>query len=115
MNAWIKPKIRNVTQRPRQYTHNWVYNSGVEFDWDEANEDHVAKHGFTPEDAESVLLDPRALPTPAYNQGGEKRYGIIGVTTGGHILHAAYTYRGNKVRVFHLREANSKEKRRYRR
>jgi uncharacterized DUF497 family protein len=31
------------------------------FDWDEANREHIAKHGFTPEDAEAVIYDPNRI------------------------------------------------------
>jgi uncharacterized DUF497 family protein len=35
---------------------------GIEFDWDEANLRHVARHGVTPEEAEEVVAnDPLEL------------------------------------------------------
>ncbi len=85
------------------------------FDWDDDNEDHIAKHGFGRQDAENVLLDPHRVMVGAYNHRGERRYGLVGATTGGRILHAVYTLRNGNIRVFHLKDANQKEKRRYKR
>lgn len=87
----------------------------VAFDWDEANLEHIEKHGFTPEDAEEAILDPDRQTADAGRQGGERRYAIIGRGSGGHILHVAFVIRDGKVRPFHCREANPAEKRRYRR
>jgi uncharacterized DUF497 family protein len=41
------------------------------FDWDDDNEDHIAKHGFGRQDAENVLLDPHRVMVGAYNHRGE--------------------------------------------
>ncbi len=83
----------------------------AEFDWDEANLAHVSKHGFSREDAESAILDPRRVPTFAKREvGGEIRYGIIGKGVGGDILHVVFSLRGKRVRPFHCREANRSEK-----
>jgi len=30
-------------------------------DWDDANVEHIARHGITPEEAEEVLLDRRRI------------------------------------------------------
>lgn len=43
------------------------------FDWDEANEDPVAKHGFTPAEVEEALLEAGQMSIGAYNIGGEAR------------------------------------------
>jgi hypothetical protein len=36
------------------------------FDWDDANEEHLARHGVTPEEAEEALTDPRRIGKPAH-------------------------------------------------
>lgn len=88
----------------------------VVFDWDEANLEHVTKHGFTPEDAEAAVLDSNRVSSFAkQSANGEKRFGVIGRGTGGDMLHVVFVVRTGKVRPFHLREANTTEKRRYRR
>ena len=77
--------------------------AAVVFEWDEANLGHLEKHGFTREDAESVVTDPRRVRVDTYNARGERRYGVIGRGTGG------------DIRPFHCRAATPTEKRRYRR
>ena len=47
--------------------HQRIYSAAVEFEWDEANEEHIARHGVTPEEAEEALTDPRRIGAPAYN------------------------------------------------
>jgi uncharacterized DUF497 family protein len=49
----------------------------VEFDWDEANVEHIAKHGIETWEVEEALEDPQALPADAYNTQGERRYGVL--------------------------------------
>lgn len=85
------------------------------FDWDEANEAHVAKHGFEPSEVEEALLDPSQVSGDAYNAGLETRDAIIGQTDGGGIVFVVYTIRNRKVRPISARDATDKEKRRYRR
>ena len=83
-----------------------------EFEWDDDNEKHVGAHKLTPEEVEDVFYD--FIPTQAYNQGDEKRYGRIGVTDAGRIITVIFTYREGKVRVVTARDATANEKRRYR-
>ncbi len=49
------------------------------------------------------------------NSGVERRSGFIGATEAGRILYVAYTKRGGVIRVVTARDANSREKRSYRR
>ncbi|MGH3086677.1 MAG: BrnT family toxin [Rubrobacteraceae bacterium] len=76
--------------------------SGGLFDWDEGNEEHIARHGIEPYEAEEALLDP-------------KRVGTIGATAAGRILAVVFTRREGKTRPIMARNATDKEKRRYRR
>jgi uncharacterized protein len=93
-----------------------VYTKAVEFDWDEANLEKLARrHRVEPYEAEEVLLDPRRIGVGVYNSPSERRYGVIGETEDGRILVVVFTKRGDKVRVLMARDAESKEKRRYRR
>jgi uncharacterized DUF497 family protein len=84
----------------------------VEFDWDEANTDHIARHGVRPEEA---LTDPRRLVLKTRSQRGEERWAALGATEGGRILFALFTRRRGRVRVITARDATPGEKRRYRR
>jgi uncharacterized DUF497 family protein len=71
---------------------------GIEFDWDEANIEHIARHNLKPEEAEQVLEnDPLELEPQLIN--GEERFPNIGVTNGGKWLVVIVTQRGIKPRV----------------
>lgn len=86
------------------------------FQWDEANEEHIARHGIDPEEAEEALSDPDAVPAsirPAPN--GEWRGALVGQTESGRYLTVIYTYRQDLIRVVTARDATDAERRRYRR
>lgn len=53
------------------------------FDWDDANIEHLSRHGVEPKEAEEALLDPRRLGVPAYNVAGEKRQALLDATEDG--------------------------------
>ena len=54
----------------------------IEFDWDEANIGHVARHSVLPEEAEQVILnDPVDLGMEIVE--GEERYLNLGATVQG--------------------------------
>jgi uncharacterized protein len=87
----------------------------VEFDWDDANEEHIAEHGITPEEAEEAMSDRRRQSQPAYSTPTERRRGTLGATEDGRVLVVIYTYRRGAIRVVTARDANAAERRRYRR
>jgi uncharacterized DUF497 family protein len=70
----------------------------IEFDWDEANLAHLARHSVTPEEAEQVMLsDPLDLGMELVEN--EERYLNLGSTRRGRVLLAITSWRGNRVRV----------------
>ncbi len=70
----------------------------IEFDWDEANIGHVARHRVRPEEAEQVILnDPLDLGIEIID--GEERYLNLGATTQDRVLLVVTTRRGDRVRV----------------
>jgi uncharacterized DUF497 family protein len=72
--------------------------SDIEFDWDEANIDHIARHGVTTEEAEQVVLeDPIDISVDLVE--GEERYQQLGMTRRGRILFVVTTWRENRLRV----------------
>jgi uncharacterized DUF497 family protein len=71
------------------YTEN-----AVSFDWDEANERHLARHGVAPEEAEEALTDPRRLGASAYAIEGEQRWAFLGATTDGRVLLSSSRFAG---------------------
>lgn len=88
----------------------------TDFQWDDANIEHIALHGITPEEAEEAATDPRRVPTDAYTAAnGERRRGLIGKTQDGRILTVIYTSRGGAFRVITAWDATINEKKSYRR
>jgi uncharacterized DUF497 family protein len=83
------------------------------FDWDQNNVEHLRY--VTPEEVEEAVLDPDRISAHAYNMGTEERWALLGATEEGAILFVVYTVREGKVRVITARDAESNERRRYRR
>ena len=81
-----------------------MYTSSV-YDWDEANEEHIALHGLEPEEVEEAMEDPERVSFSAYNTASERRYSTIGATHGGRILRVIYTIRNGKVLIVTARDA----------
>jgi len=73
----------------------------LEFEWDEANREHIARHDVTTEEAEEVVLgDPLDTELQIANGGDEEeRLLQLGETAEGRILQLVTTWRGGKVRV----------------
>lgn len=70
----------------------------IEFDWDEANLGHIARHRVKPEEAEQVILnDPVDLGMEFVER--EERYLSLGATSGGRVLLVVTTWREDRVRV----------------
>ena len=86
-----------------------------EYDWDDGNIDKIRdRHGVEPDEVEEAIGDSHGFGIPAYNVGGERRYGWIGATESGRVLEIVYTMRNRKVRPISARDADATEKRRYR-
>jgi uncharacterized DUF497 family protein len=73
----------------------------LNFDWDAANRNHLARHGVTPQEAEEVVLgDPLDIELQtAEGSGGEERILHVGETRKGRILELVSTWRGGKARI----------------
>jgi len=70
----------------------------IEFDWDEANVGHLARHSVLPEEAEQVILnDPVDLGLEIFER--EERYLNLGSTLQGRVLLVVTTWREDRVRV----------------
>jgi uncharacterized DUF497 family protein len=70
----------------------------MEFDWDEANEKHLARHGVSRREAEDVLTDPLSQIIDSELVDEELRYRQIGSTADGRILIVIFTMRNQTVR-----------------
>jgi uncharacterized protein len=86
-----------------------------EFEWDDGNVDHIARHGVSTDEAEEALADPHRLGTSAYSVGRERRSALIGATQDGRVLLIVYTWRSGAIRVVTARDADQAQRRRYRR
>jgi uncharacterized DUF497 family protein len=70
----------------------------TEFDWDEANIGHVARHSVLPEEAEQVILnDPVDLGVEIVE--GEERHLNLGATAQGRVLLVVTTWREGRIRI----------------
>ena len=68
------------------------------FDWDEANIEHIGRHGITREEAEQVLRNS-PIDGGAQNVNGEERHVEVGFTDALRLLVVITTYRGELIRV----------------
>ncbi len=81
----------------------------MQFDWNEANIAHIARHLVTPDEAEQVAAnDPLELEVQLRN--GEERIIHLGETDAGRVLFVIVTVRGEKIRVVTAHPANKKAK-----
>ena len=71
---------------------------GIEFDWDDENEKHLAAHKVAPTEFEQVLNnDPIDLAFDLIDD--EERYRSVGLTNSGRLLSVAWTIRNGKIRA----------------
>lgn len=68
-----------------------------EFNWDDQNEAHLAKHGISRFDAEEVLCGNHIL-LEYQMEGNEQRWVAVGATRTGRILDIVFAVRGEAVR-----------------
>jgi uncharacterized DUF497 family protein len=68
-----------------------------EFNWDEHNERHLAKHGISRSEAEDVLTGSLIL-VEYQMEGNEQRWIAVGATRAGRIL-KVFAIRGEAVRA----------------
>lgn len=83
----------------RVYAKTWM--PGAEkpdFDWDDANVDHIERHAVTPAEAEQVVTGA-SFPLYTEERGGEERHTELGETRNGRLLVVVWTWRGQKIRV----------------
>ncbi len=85
---------------------------GDEFDWDDDNIEHIARHGVEPWEAEEAVGDPDRVTRR--RRGG--RLAVIGVTEAGRVLVVVLDRKDRGVwRVVTARDSSPNEKRSYRR
>ncbi len=83
-----------------------------QFDWDEANREHIGRHGVTPEEAEQVLAS-NPLEIESREHQGELRTVCLGRTEAGRALLVVYTMRNEKIRIITAYPVSRKKRRLY--
>ena len=83
----------------------------MEFDWDDANQEHIAQHDIDPDEAEDAVLDEDALDFPTHRgPKSERRFGVLGKALSGRVLIVILEERKNKFRVVTARVAEKEER-----
>jgi uncharacterized DUF497 family protein len=83
------------------------------FEWDEYNEEHIAKHHVTPDEVEACFFNPYILKRKKRNK---KRYYLYGQTDGRRTLFIVFElYKNGVVRPISARDMDANEKRDFRR
>ena len=87
------------------------------FEWDEENENHLAKHQVDRYQAEEAAQDPlAAVRRVGKDRYGNSRYVYVGKTEDGRILFMVVDRKGrDRFRIGSARDAKFREKRGYRR
>ena len=85
-----------------------------EFDWDEANLQHIARHAVTREEIEEVFRGPMIFLNTE-TEDGEIRIVEVGRTVAGRVLKVVTTDRQDKIRVVTAFEPGAREANEYRR
>jgi len=86
----------------------------VQFDWDDANVSHVARHGVSRIEAEEALRDGFGQILNSFVEDDEERYEQIGATLNGRLLIVWFTMRDEAYRPITAFDAPNSAARRYR-
>ncbi len=82
----------------------------IEFEWDEANINHIIKHNVVVNEAEDIFFDPDNVLHEDINHSiAELRFLIIGKTRKGRLLYEIFTIRKKKIRIISSRDINKRE------
>lgn len=90
-----------------------VANAGAEFEWDEANIEHLTRHEVSPNEVEQVILDPHALIVEMQSHPEEERFKAIGMTSAGRILVVVFTLHGAVIRPITSYEGSRRDQEMY--
>lgn len=92
--------------------HDLPYKQKMDFRWDDWNEDHIAGHNVSPEEAEYVV-DHRRRPYP--RELADAKFMVRGQTAAGYWLQVIYIIEEDGVAfVIHARPLTENEKKRER-
>lgn len=83
----------------------------LEFEWDEANLNHVKRHDVNYEECEEAFYNkPFLVSKDEEHSEVEIRFQALGQTNKRRELFIVFTIRGGKVRVVSARDQNKKER-----
>ena len=68
-----------------------------EFEWDEGNVGHLARHNVSQSEAQNAILDPDAIILEI-QAGPEERLKAVGATSAGRIIAVVFTWRDEVIR-----------------
>jgi uncharacterized protein len=85
---------------------------GLVFDWDKANESHIARHNVTREEVEQAFTN-EPLDLEAGTVDGEERYTGVGHTERLRVLVLVWTMRGDVTRPITAFAATERLAKRY--
>ena len=85
---------------------------GPEFDWDEANVRHLARHKVTAEEFEQAIRNGQII-VDYLNVEGEDRWSALGATDSLRVLVLSYTVREERIRAVTAWAAGSGLRERY--
>ncbi len=85
------------------------------FEWDDGNAaKNVLGHGVSQAEGEEIFFHiPLFLFDDPNHSDVESRFVALGSTTSGRLLTAAFTVRGNRIRIISVRDMSRKERRAY--
>jgi uncharacterized protein len=75
-----------------------MYMAELQFEWNESNTNHIARHGVTPDEAEEVIAGHPTVVQVQF-RNGERRILCAGCTAKGRAVAVVYTVRKGRVRV----------------
>jgi len=83
----------------------------IEFEWDDGNIEHIARHGVSPDEVEDVAFDDE----PWIRKGKKGTRYMLGYSVAGRYLFVVYVLPGKGIaRVITAMDMDDKTKKRYR-
>jgi uncharacterized DUF497 family protein len=85
----------------------------MEFDWDAANREHIARHGISKEECEQAYTNAPLVIEHQIRMGEERRL-CLGETPAGRLLTFVVTERSGKIRFITAYPMHKKQRELYR-
>jgi uncharacterized DUF497 family protein len=82
-----------------------------DFDWDEENKAHIARHRVTPSEVEEVFKRKTVIEIDSFPT--EQRFDVYGRTANGRYLVVVFTLRGDRKRCVTAYPMNRSTRRKY--